>query len=294
MRCCSPVGIRSLFVHLILLSVTATASEPRRLTVDGRQKSSPLFVNEGREVVYVDFADSTLYQLRRLELSTGKIERLHPDATAAEFEPARSRDSQTYAHLKLRGTLSIGIVVRDQLGGIINEILPGPGFRGYRSPALAPDHSRLAFSYAEGGTQQIYSSKLDGTDRKLVTNFPGIANWPDYSPNGQSIVFGSSRDGNFEIYRVTTEGADLQRLTNNPFQDLRPRFSPDGSRIVFTSHRDGNAEIYVMNADGSHQQRVTTSDEREDYPEWHPDGNQLVIVREVEGQSELFLLELPH
>ena len=282
---------RTLAVFTLLLCVTVTfAAEPVRLTQDGRQKSSPVFRDEGRELVYVDFADATLFQLRRLVLADLTSELLHSKSTTAEFEPSIAVDGETYAHLKLRGVLSISIVVRDKQGTILHEIMPGPGFSGYRSPALAPDHSRILFSYAERGTQQIFSSQLSGEDRKPLTDSTGINNWPSYSRDGRSIVFGSSRDGNFEIYLMQADGSNVQRLTDNPYQDSRPRFSPDGQRIAFTSHRDGNAEIYIMHADGSHQQRITTNDERDDFAEWHPDGKRLVIVGERDGKHDLYLV----
>ena len=282
-----------ILVCLVLTATSATATEPQRLTHDGRQKSSPVFRDGGKELVYVDFADPTLFQLRRLTLFDGKNELLHENAAAAEFEPAWSADGECYAFLKLRGVLSISIVVRDKSGNTLAEIMPGGGFNGYRSPALAPDHSRLAFSYAEKGAQQIYSTRLNGDDRIPLTDSRGINNWPAYSPDGRSMAFGSSRDGNFEIYVMHVDGTDVRRLTDNPFQDVRPRFSPDGLRIAFTSHRDGNAEIYIMLADGSGQQRVTDSPDRDDYAEWHPDGTRLVFVSERKGKHDLYLLELP-
>lgn len=265
----------------------------QRLTTDGRQKSSPVVRNAGQEVVYADFADATLFQLRRRSLTNGTTELLHPTSQTAEFEPAWSADGEVYAHLKLRGVLSISIVVRSRDGSLLHEIMPGGGFCGYRSPTIAPDHSRLAFSYAERGTQQIYSSQLNGEDRKPLTESTGINNWPSFSSDGREIVFGSSRDGNFEIYSMRADGSLPRRLTNHPLQDVRPRFSPDGSRIAFTSHRDGNAEIYVMNADGSGLQRITQHPERDDYPEWHPDGQRLIMVSEREGQHDLYLVPVP-
>jgi Tol biopolymer transport system component len=267
-----------------------SADEPVRLTLDGRQKSSPVFRDGGKELIYVDFADATLFQLKRLVMADGTSELLHPKSAAAEFEPIWSADGDAYAHLKLRGVLSVSIVVRDRQGNVLHEIQPGGGFNGYRSPALAPDHSRLAFSSADRGTQQIVSSSLAGEDRKALTESSGINNWPAYSPDGQWIVFGSSRDGNFEIYKMAADGSQTVRLTDSPFQDLRPRFSPDGKQIAFTSHRDGNAEIYVMNSDGSSPRRITDNEGRDDYADWHPDGTRLVVVCERDGQHDLYLL----
>jgi Tol biopolymer transport system component len=283
----------ALFIVCTLLLAPVSAAELERLTHDGRQKLSPTFRDAGREVVFVEFVDPTLFQIRRLTLADGRIEPLHPNATASEFEPAWSADGEYYAYCKLRGVLSISIVVRNRNGTDFAEIMPGAGFCGYRSPALSPDHSRLVFSYAENGTQQIVSCRPNGDDRRPLAEGRGISNWPAYSPDGKSIVFGSSRDGNFEIYVMQADGTDLRRLTENPFQDVRPRFSPDGKRIVFTSHRDGNAEIYVMNSDGTNQERVTECDERDDYADWHPDGKRVVFVGERGGKQDLYLVSVP-
>lgn len=293
MPCCrSWSQIACVAAGFLWIAAAARGAEPVRLTQDGRQKLSPVFRDAGREIVYAEFRDANLFQLRRLVLADGKNELLHPTSTSAEFEPSFSADGECYAHLKLRGVLSVGITVRDKLGAVLHELHPGNGFVGFRSPALSPDHSRLVFSYADRGTQQIYASKLNGDDRQVLAESRGINNWPSFAPDGKSIVFGSSRDGDFDIYLMNPDGSNLRRLTQSPQQDSRPKFSPDGKRIAFVSHRDGNAEIYIMNADGSDQQRVTDNQERDDFPDWHPDGERLVIVSERAGKHDLYLVDV--
>ena len=293
MNCCKR------FLLILLLALTgvvdglAPAAELEQLTHDGRQKFSPVFRDGGRELVFVELVNPTLYQIRRLTLATGTSEPLHPTAPASEFEPAWSADGECYAFLKTRSALSVSIVVRGRLGNQLGELLPGEGFAGYRAPALAADHARLAFAYPERGRQQIYSSRLDGSDRQQLSDSPGINNWPAWSPDGRTIAFGSSRDGNFEIYRMEADGSDVRRLTDSPRQYIRPRFSPDGRRIAFTSHRDGNAEIYLIGADGANPRRLTDSPDRDDYADWHPDGDRLVMVSERGGKFDLFLLRVP-
>jgi TolB protein len=278
---------------LAAIGPSATAAELEQLTHDGRLKFSPVFREAGKELVFAELVNPTLYQLRRLVLADGVNEPLQAGSSTSEFEPAWSADGECYAFCKTRSALSVSVVVCDKRGSKLGEILPGEGFCGHRSPALTPDHTRVAFSYAEKGGQQIFSTRLDGSDRMPLTDSRGINNWPSYSPDGQVIVFGSSRDGNFEIYRMNADGSDERRLSDSPFQDIRPRFSPDGKRIAFTSHRDGNAEIYIMDADGRAPRRITDNPERDDYPEWHPDGQRLVIVSERQGKHDLHLVRVP-
>lgn len=284
---------RVLLCSLLALGAGVHAADFKQLTFDGRLKFTPVFRDGGKEIIFVELVNATLYQLRRLTLTDGKNTALHANAPTSEFEPACSADGECYAFLKTRAALSVSVVVRDKRGVDLGEILPGEGFCGYSGPALAPDHSRVVFSFAEQGLQQIYSAKLNGSDRKRLTDSRGLNNWPSYAPDGRSIVFSSSRDGNFEVYRMNVDGSGLCRLTDSPNQDIRPRFSPDGRRIAFTSHRDGNAEIYVINADGSNPCRVTRNDNRDDYADWHPQGDQLVVVSEQRGRHDLYLVRVP-
>ncbi|MGE3405244.1 MAG: hypothetical protein AB7I37_00415 [Pirellulales bacterium] len=276
----------------MLLVAGALSAEPLQLTQDGRLKQTPVFREAGREVVFVEMNDPTLFQLRRLVLADGTNEPLHPKATASEFEPSWSADGECYAFLKLKGVLTIGISVCDKAGAELGEIPAEPGFFGYRSPAVSPDRTRVAYAFPLGGAQQIYVAGLKGENRQPLTDSRGINNWPHYSADGHGIVFSSSRDGNYEVYRMNADGTDQVRLTDSPYQDIRPRFSPDGRRIAFTSHRDGNPEIYLINSDGSFPRRITHNPDRDDYPAWHPDGQQLVIVSEREGKSELWLVDV--
>ena len=282
----------AVFLSLIAFALPALAGEPIRLTDDQRLKFSPTICEQGQSIVYVELENPTLYRLKRLRLADRRVETLHPEASTSQFEPAFARNALTYAYAHTRGALSVGVVIRQPESNTQAEIPPGEGFAGIRSPAVSPDGSRVVFSLAETGPQQILSVAANGGDRRVLTDSRGINNWPDYSPDGTQIVFGSSRDADFEIYVMQADGTNPRRLTDSPYQDIRPRFSPDGRQIAFTSHRDGNAEIYVMQADGTQPRRVTQHPERDDYPAWHPSGNKLVGVCERDGSHDLYLIDL--
>ena len=270
----------------------ASAVEMVQLTHDGRFKCTPVACSARDEIVYAELADPTLYRLMKLNLKDGNTQVLRPEAKTSEFEPAFSADAKVFVFLKTSGVLRVNLVIQDDTGARLGEVPPGDGFSGMRSPAVSPDHSRVAYSFAEGGRQQLFSVRTDGTERQTLVDSAGINNWPAFSPDGRTMVFGSSRDGDFEIYRMNADGSDVRRLTHSPGQDIRPRFSPDGKRICFTSQRDGNAEIYVMDSDGSHVRRITGSPDRDDYPHWLPDGRRLVIVSEHAGRHDLFRVDV--
>lgn len=279
-------------LFLALSSASLSAGEPIRLTNDGQTKFATSFCHQGEDIVFVAFEQAELYRLKRLNVKQRTVEPLHPLATASEFEPAFSADGRYYVYLRLAGVLRINVVIRDVAAGTEAEVIPSPGFAGMRTPTLAPDGSRVAYSFAEKGRQQLYSVNSRGGDCQPLTDSAGINIAPCYSPDGAHIVFSSTRDGNYEIYSMDADGENVVRLTDNSYQDLRPTYSPDGRRIAFTSHRDGNAEIYVMQADGTAPRRITNHPERDDFAAWHPDGRRLAIVSERDGDHDLYLVDV--
>jgi len=272
-----------------LLSPSLFADESIRLTEDGKLKFSPTFEPDGKAIIYTELEKPSLMRLMRLDVATKKATPLHAGEIKGEFEPYCARQSPLYAFVKLKGTLSVWICIRNQQTGAEVEIPPGEGFSGLRSPAVSSDGKRVAYVFADGGGQRLLSVAADGSDRRELADASSINNWPDFSPDGKQIVFSSTRDGNYEVYVMPSEGGAAKRLTDSPFQDIRPRYSPDGKRIAFTSHRDGNAEIYLMDQDGANVRRITDHAERDDYPAWHPDGKQLAAVCERNGKHDLYL-----
>ena len=271
-------------------SSETVSAETRQLTHDGILKASPTVCLQTQEVIYAKLVDPKQYRLMRLQLPSGSSEPLRPTATSAEFEPACSDDGRYCAFIRQQGVLSLSMTILDRQTDSLAEIKPPPGFAGMRSPTIAPDNSRVLYSFADGGRQHIFATDLKASEPTQLTDSDGIDNWPHYSPNGNQIVFGSSRSGSFDIFTMAVDGSNVKQITNHPLQDIRPRFSPDSSRIAFVSHRDGNSEIYVVNNDGSNLIRVTNHPERDDYPTWHPNGQELIIVSERNGKYDLYLV----
>lgn len=283
-----------LIAVMIFATASTDAAEPIRLTMDGHVKRDPVFSNpQGTELLYSLLEKPNQLRLMKLSLLDRTSSRLHPTETRSEFEPAVSTDGRYLAFVQNRGNLTLALVIQDQIENQTNEVSPGGGFSGLRSPTFAPDNSVVLFSYPEDGRQQIYSVDVKGKNRKTLIDSEGVNNWPSFSPDGRQFVFSSSRDDDYEIYVADANGSNPRRLTTSPKQDIRPRFSPDGSRIAFTSNRDGNYEVYVMQADGSHVVQITNHPEQDDYPVWHPNGTQLIVLSERSGTFDFYQIDVP-
>jgi TolB protein len=281
-------------VTILCVAGPASAGESVRLTHDGRLKRDPRFVHGGEQIVYSVVESPTIMRLVRLEVASGKITRLYPQAATSQFESSFSPDERYHAFVEFRGVTNVKLVIRDTRDNRDVIFDPGSDRAHLGNPCLDPRGGRVVFSLPRTVGQQIVSIDLEAQDRRdLTPHTDGIDDWTAFSPDGRRIAFGSSRDGDFEIYVMQADGADPRRLTASLGLDMRPAWSPDGRQLAFTSMRDGNYEIYAMNSDGSNLRRLTNHPERDDFAQWHPDGKHLLTISERDGAFDLYLVDAP-
>jgi TolB protein len=129
---------------------------------------------------------------------------------------------------------------------------------------------------AEYPCDQIYTMKIDGSDKRRVSTGKGRTTCGYFYPDSRHILFASTHEASpacppkpshergyvwpiyssYEIYRADPDGSNLKRLTRSAGYDAEATIAPDGL-IAFTSVRDGDMEVYTMNADGSGVKRLT-------------------------------------
>jgi Tol biopolymer transport system component len=282
---------------LIMLAVVAagslSAGEPVKLTHDGRLKRDPRFVAGGSQVVFSTVESPILMRLVRLDLGSGKIEPLYPQAATSQFEPSFSSDQRYHVFVEFRGVTNVKLVIRDTRDNRDVIFDPGSDRAHLGNPAVDPRGQQIVFSLPRTVGQQLVSIDLQGQNRRNLTPpSDAIDDWAAFSPDGRQIAFGSSRDGDFEIYVMNADGSQPRRLTESPGIDMRPAWSSDGRQLAFTSLRDGNYEIYTINADGSGLRRMTNHPERDDFAQWHPDGRHLLTISERDGEFDLYLWDM--
>jgi hypothetical protein len=125
-------------------------------------------------------------------------------------------------------------------------------------PVVAPDGSRVAYLFAWPGGFEIYTMKLDGTERKPITS-RSIDWMPAWSPDSQKIAFSSLRSGSFNIWVVNRDGSGMRQVTKFGGERvaITPVFAPNGQQIAFsTISADTAWEIWVVNLDGTNAHKV--------------------------------------
>ena len=184
-------------------------------------------------------------------------------------------------------------------------------------PDISPDGTRVVYTTSRHRTMrkrnfEIETSKLDGSDRRRLTENLVHDVSPAWSPDGSRIAFKNYKDGN-EIVVMAADGSDKRNLSDSwtlhPGDfDLEegsdvivgglsagPVWSPDGEMISFVGDahfrsypqgknvdRDTLRVLYTVGADGEGLTPLFVAGSLEDVIarafSWSPDGRELVFA----------------
>jgi Tol biopolymer transport system component len=162
----------------------------------------------------------------------------------------------------------------------------------------SPDGHQIVFHSNRTGNFELYAMNRDGSGLIQLTEYPGIDQFPEWSPNGQEIAFRRDND----IYILDVASGETRRLTNAPPLNQMPSWSPNGKQLAFMSSRAGYISVFVMNADGSDQRNLTPKDPGDldgDWisraPSWSTNGRHIYFMssRPSTGlDMEIFVMNL--
>ncbi len=151
--------------------------------------------------------------------------------------------------------------------------------------------------------RQLYSMKLDGTEKRQLTDISaywGITriqpyeSWEGRGVLGHSAVAAGPSShtlvlegGGYGLYAMnqSQEKADLSNMTRlTDTLGEAPAFNPSGTKIAYSyGGGKGKSGIFVMNADGSNAKLVVSTpwpwEERALYPVYSHDGSEIAYIR---------------
>ncbi len=126
----------------------------------------------------------------------------------------------------------------------------------------ATNGRQIVFSYAD----QLYTVGIEGGTARRLTNGPGYAVFPRFSPDGKELAFTAQYDGNTEVYLMPADGGAPRRLTYTATltrDDLGDRMGPNNivmawkntsREILFRSRmrtfNPFNGQLYSVGIDG--------------------------------------------
>ena len=164
---------------------------------------------------------------------------------------------------------------------------------------LGADYLQIAYASTRTGVAQIYLTNILSDQAIAITNMPGGACQPSWSPDGTRLVFISpcniKKDSypQSSLFIINADGTNLQPLPSTTGGDFEPAWSPEGQFIVFTSLRDGYMQIYSYDITNNYDVRRlvdTNPNTAVRQPSWSPDGKQIVYAFQRVTTYELWLM----
>jgi TolB protein len=142
------------------------------------------------------------------------------------------------------------------------------------------------------GDTDIFSSKLDGSDRRNVTNQPAIDTSPTWSPSAKQIAFVSNRDGAGQIYVADVDGANVRRIVKEGGDADSPSWSPDGRWLAFhwKPRQADSYDIYMAEVSTGKIFQLTSGAGSNESPSWAPDSRHLVFQSTRSGSSQIYIM----
>jgi Tol biopolymer transport system component len=168
-------------------------------------------------------------------------------------------------------------------------------------PELANSNYSNPSDYPRGA--EIYSSKLDGTDVKRLTNNNVYDAEVSVAPNGKWILFGSERSGKMELWKADIDGSNPVQITHLDGWEPGGSFLfRDGKTIIFRAWRSEDAkankkglpmDLFTIQADGTGLKQLTHDGGTNWSPFPAPDGHHYVFVKVLPPHNyEIFLGDL--
>jgi len=141
----------------------------------------------------------------------------------------------------------------------------------------SPDGNYLSFSSDEGGSENPYRKRADGSgEAELLADLPHAFWATSWTPDGKWIL-GEVQAETFDLWAVPADGeGEPEEFLATQFFDRFPAISPDGNWVAYMSDESGRPEIYVRpfpRAAGKWQ----VSDGGGSWPAWSRTGSEIIF-----------------
>ncbi len=158
----------------------------------------------------------------------------------------------------------------------------------------SPDGQWLIFSSDQGGPDNLYRKRADGSgDIERLTDAKAPQWAASWSHDGRYVIY-IQQGEQFDLWYLDLETREMHSFLATQFSDAFPDLSPDGRWLAYASNESGGWAVYVRpfpTGEGKWQ----VSDIGSAHPRWSGDGRQLfwrtedgIMVADVESAGDSF------
>jgi Tol biopolymer transport system component len=260
-----------------VLAVAIGLMAPAQATVPGPDGLIAFRADTGSgDQLYTIRPDGTgTRQLTFLEGDNLEQPHWSPDGTMITFGFETPDTCSNVAYMNADGT---GVTVLP-LGG--RDICEG-------APTFSPDGARLFYEAYTGHLDSINSMRLDGTDRRMISNCEGRgATAPEVSPDGRLLAMSCGGHRGVGLFVSNVGGTHLHQVVPGSYDvGNKNDWSPDSRHIMFISQSGPAVNTATVRPDGTGLFWVTNYGEGEPNAlgnTYSPDGQWIVMRLESDG-----------
>src|SRR5215217_7907037 len=154
---------------------------------------------------------------------------------------------------------------------------------------------KIAYSAYDGTNEAIYTIDPGGGARFKVTDKPGYARNPAYSPTGNKIAYESYDGNDSEIYTINVRGGEPLKVTDNDSYDSQPDYAPDGKTIAYVGYPpssqeyDGtNEAIYTIGVSGGENSSKVV--DNASAPSYSPNGKTIAYLGDTPANPAIYTI----
>jgi len=158
------------------------------------------------------------------------------------------------------------------------------GARGFFS-------STLAFAKGNGHKRDVWVVRATGRDLRQVTNLPGAAMSPSWSPDGRYVVFSHLDDSTHALGVWDRMSNQVKRIRFPGNTVIGPSFLPD-NRVAVSLSTGHYPDIFLLNRQFQRERTLEQSPAIDVSPSFDSTGTKMVFTSSRLGSPQVFLKDL--